>query len=50
LEQIFRGRSPSELPIEETTELELTINLRAARELGIRVDPQTIARATALIN
>ena len=49
VDQIFRGRTPAELPIEENTELELTVNVRAARELGIRIDPQTLARAAALI-
>ena len=49
VDQIFRGRSPSELPIEENTELELTINMKVARELGVRIQPETLARAAALI-
>jgi putative ABC transport system substrate-binding protein len=47
--KIFKGARPGDLPIEFTTKLELVLNLRAAKALGLSVAPTLIARADEVI-
>jgi putative ABC transport system substrate-binding protein len=41
VDKIFRGTKPSEIPVEQPTTIELAINLRTARSLGLEV-PATL--------
>ena len=45
IDKILRGAKPSELPVEQTTKLLLTIDLKTAKELGLSVPPSLLARA-----
>ncbi len=47
--RILRGAKPSELPIQQPVEFDLTINLKAARALGLTVPPSILLRADRVI-
>jgi putative ABC transport system substrate-binding protein len=49
VDKILRGARPSELPVEQATTADLTINLQAAQALGLTIPRQVLGRASELL-
>ena len=50
VDKILKGAKPGELPVEPPMRVEFIINLKAAKEIGLRIPPEMLIRADRVIN
>lgn len=49
VDKVLKAAKPADLPVEQPTKFEFIVNLKAAKQIGLTMPPNALARADRLI-